>query len=55
MVHPSPAIPATPIARPFKREVGAQVKGKPVTETNMPGLEPSVDWMEITSWERSPP
>jgi hypothetical protein len=54
LVLPRPAIPLTPLARPFRRNVAPQVKANLGTETTLPGLDPSVDWMETTSWASSP-
>ena len=55
LVLPRPAIPFTPLARPFKRNVEPQVKMKLDTETTLPGFNPFVDWIETTSWASSPP
>ena len=54
-VLPRPAMPLTPLARPSKRRVGAQVKRNLGIETTLPGLDPSVDCMERMSLEKSPP
>ena len=48
-VRPSPAMPFAPLARPSRREVGAQEKRNLDTETDLPGFDPSVDWTDTAS------
>ncbi|POO02259.1 hypothetical protein TorRG33x02_020430 [Trema orientale] len=54
-IRPRPAMPLTPLARPSKRKVGAQVKRNFGSETTLRGLDPSVDCKDRMSWEKSPP
>ena len=41
-------MPLTPLARPSRINVGLQENVSLGTETTLPGLDPSVDWMETT-------
>lgn len=55
LVRPSPAIPWEPLASPLSKKEGAQTNKKCGTVTGLPGLEPFVDWIWITSDPTSPP
>lgn len=55
LARPRPARPVAPLARPWRRNVGAQVNSNRGTVTDGPGLEPSVEMTETTSSASSPP
>ena len=54
LLLPRPAMPVTPLARPLTSNVAPQVKIKLGTLTTLPGLDPSVDCRDTTSWPMSP-
>lgn len=54
LLLPRPAIPVTPLARPFTSRLAPQVKIKFGTLTTRPGLDPSVDCRDKKSCPISP-